>query len=243
MSDEDVVVRSRAIGRSGLATQAYEALREQVLDQTIAPGTRINIDQLALELGVSSSPIREALARLLSERWVSFEPYIGYSAAPIPDNVWFHDMVDFRKVLEGDAAASGAPRRDRNILSALERAFEEMSNSGLGQHYRKYRRFNAADADFHRAIVASAGNTVSTQVYADLQPHVHYARLYLSRGVEEEAAVAAQHGAILDAFRNGDGVAARQAVVAHLESVRTHLLTRIADVRAKVADAGRPKKR
>jgi DNA-binding FadR family transcriptional regulator len=118
-----------------------------------------------------------------------------------------------------------------------------MSSSGLGQHYRKYRRFNAADADFHRAIVASAENTVFTQVYADLQPHVHYARLYLSRGVEEEAAVAAQHGAILDAFRNGDGVAARQAVIAHLESVRAHLLTKIADVRAKVADAGRPKKR
>ena len=58
-------------------------------------------------------------------------------------------------------------------------------------------RFNAADADFHRAIVASAGNRSSSQVYADLQPHVHYARLYLSRGVEEEADVAAEHGVIL----------------------------------------------
>jgi len=243
MSDEDVVVRPRAIGRSGLATQAYEALREQILDQTIAPGARINIDQIVAALGVSSSPIREALARLLSERLVSFEPYIGYSAAPIPDNVWFHDMVDFRIMLEGDAAAIGAPRRDPPTLARLERAFAEMSNSGLGQHYRKYRRFNAADAEFHRAVVASAGNAVFIQVYADLQPHVHYARLYLSRGVEEEAAVAIQHGAILDAFRNGDGPGARRAVVTHLESVRTHLLSKIADVRPKAADAGRPKKR
>src|ERR1700737_2868221 len=84
------------IGRSGLTGQAYEAMKEQVLDQTIAPGARINIDQLVTELGVSSSPIREALAKLLSERLVTFEPYIGYSAAPIHDDAWFHDMMHFR---------------------------------------------------------------------------------------------------------------------------------------------------
>src|SRR5258708_3618056 len=89
------------IGRSGLTGQAYEALKEQVLDQTIAPGSRINIDQLVTELGVSSSPIREALARLLSERLVTFEPYIGYSAAPIHDDAWFHDMMHFRMMLQG----------------------------------------------------------------------------------------------------------------------------------------------
>ena len=96
---------------------------------------------------------------------------------------------------------------------------------------------------FPGTIVASAENQVFVQVYADVQPHVHYARLYLSRGVEEEADVAAQHLAILDAFREGDGDAARQAIAAHLESVRTHLLKNVAHVRARIGDAGRPKKR
>ncbi|CAN5358995.1 GntR family transcriptional regulator [soil metagenome] len=242
-ASDDIALRPRTIGRNGLATQAYEALREQILDQTIVPGARINIDQLAAELGVSSSPIREALARLLSERLVSFEPYIGYSAAPIPDDAWFHDMVDFRAMLEGNAAAIGAQRRDPETIAALEQAFAEMASSGLGQHYRKYRRFNAADAQFHTAIVASAENQVFRQVYADVQPHVHYARLYISRGVEEEADVAAQHLAILDAFRKGNGVAARDAVIVHLESVRTHLLEKFAHARAKIAGIGRPKKR
>ena len=76
-----------------------------------------------------------------------------------------------------------------------------------------------------------------------MQPHVHYARLYLSRGVEEEADVAIQHGAILDAFRNGDSVAARNAIVAHLESVRTHLLPKVAHAPAMITETGRPKKR
>src|SRR5260221_14698946 len=95
------------IGRSGLTGQAYEALREQILDQTILPGARINIDQVVAELGVSSSPIREALARLLSERLVTFEPFIGYSAAPIPTDAWFHDMIEFRAMIEGRAAVIG----------------------------------------------------------------------------------------------------------------------------------------
>ena len=243
MSDEDLVVRPRTIGRSGLAVQAYEALREQILDQTIAPGVRINIDQLAAELGVSSSPIREALARLLSERLVSFEPYIGYSAATIPDDVWFHDMVDFRAMLEGNAAAIGAPRRDRATIVTLEQAFDEMSNSGLGHHYRKYRRFNAADAIFHRAIVASPGNKVFTQVYADLQPHVHYARLYLSRGVEEEA------GGRRPASGDPRRVPERRRSAARARSSpiwnrsSSPAAGSIADVRAKVPDPGRPKKR
>ncbi len=84
MSSADLGLRPGTLGRSGLATRAYEALREQILDQTIKPGARLNIDQLTGALGVSSSPIREALARLLSERLVSFAPYIGYSAATAP---------------------------------------------------------------------------------------------------------------------------------------------------------------
>ena len=231
------------IGRSGLTGQAYEALKEQILDQTIAPGARINIDQLVTELGVSSSPIREALARLLSERLVTFEPYIGYSAAPIHGDAWFRDMLHFRIMLEGAAASSGAPRRDPAIVSRLEEAFAEMGSSGLGQHYRKYGRFNTADAKFHRTIIASAGNAVFVQVYNDLQPHVHYARLYLNRGVEEESDVAAEHAAIVTAYRDGDGEAAREAVVAHLTAGSARLLKSAAAARARVGDTGRPKKR
>jgi DNA-binding GntR family transcriptional regulator len=233
----------RTIERTGLTNQVYEAIKEQILDQTVRPGSRINIDLLVAELGVSSTPIREALARLHSERLVSFEPYIGYSAAPIHDDGWFHDMIDFRAMLEGSAADVGGRRRDKSVVAALERAFASMNASGLGQHYRKYSRFNAADAEFHQTIVASANNQVFSQAYQDLQPHIHYARLYLSRGVEEEAQVTAEHQAILKGFRDGDGTAARNAVIAHLEAARSRLLKSAAIARARVGEARRPKKR
>lgn len=241
--DPRPVPSRHAIGRSGLTNKVYEALKEQILDQTIVPGGRINIDLLASELGVSSTPIREALARLNTERLVDFAPYVGYSAAPIHSDSWFHDMIDFRAMLEGSAAAIGAPRRDPAVIAELEQAFAAMEASGLGHHYQKYSRFNAADGRFHRAIVASADNQVFIEVYTDLQPHVHYARLYLSRGTEEEEDVAAEHLAIVRAFRGGDGETARDLVVAHLEAARSRLLRDAAKARALVPESVRQRKR
>ncbi len=243
MSEVDQVPRPRSIGRSGLTEKVYEALKEQILDQTIAPGGRVNIDQLVVELGVSSTPIREALTRLHSERLVSFAPYIGYSAAPIHDDPWFHDLIDFRAMLEGSAAREGAPRRDQTIVATLKQACADMEAAGLGQHYRKYARFNVADAVFHQTVVASAGNRIFSQVYNDLQPHVHYARLYLNRGPQEEDRVDAEHRAILDAFIDGDGEAAHAAVIAHLEAARSRLLKNAAFARSQAGEVGRPKKR
>jgi DNA-binding GntR family transcriptional regulator len=244
MSAAEPAAKPRSIGRTGLTNQVYEALKEQILDQTVTPGGRINIDQLVVELGVSSTPIREALARLHAARLVTFEPYIGYSAAPIHEDAWFHDMIDFRAMIEGSAARIGAPRAEAGIVARLRQAFADMAGAGLGQHYRKYARFNVADAEFHQAVVASAGNRIFIQVYKDLQPHVHYARLYLNRGEqEEESRVAAEHRAILDAFINGDGPAAHDAVIAHLEAARSRLLKSAAFARSQAGEIGRPKKR
>lgn len=244
MSQTDTEIRRRPIGRTALTDRVHEALKEQILDQSIVPGARINIDQLVISLGVSSTPIREALGRLLSERLVTFAPYIGYSAAPIHDDAWFHDMIDFRIMIEGNAALAGAPRRDPDILARLEAAYVSMGGAGLGQHYRKYARFNLADADFHQAIVASAANRIFVQVYKDLQPHVHYARLYLHRNEQEaEEVVADEHGAMLNAFRTGDGAAAHAAVITHLEAARSRLLKSAAVARAQTGEVSRPKKR
>ena len=81
------------------------------------------------------------------------------------------------------------------------------------------------------------GNQVSSDVYSYLQPHVHYARLYLSRGNEEEADVSAEHGIILQAFRDGDGEGARNAIVSHLEAARWRLLKNAARARALASPA------
>jgi len=77
--------------RQILTDGVYEAVKELVMDQHIEPRSRVNIDKLARDLGVSPTPVREALARLESDGLVIKEPLRGYSIAPLLDREAFED--------------------------------------------------------------------------------------------------------------------------------------------------------
>src|ERR1700704_5907696 len=98
------------IGRLGLTDRVHEKLKELILDQKLGPGAYLNIDKLCRQLNVSTSPLREALARLSAERLVQFEPFIGYSVAEVPDKKYYTDLMDVRLLLECYAARIGAPQ-------------------------------------------------------------------------------------------------------------------------------------
>src|SRR5882757_10348083 len=86
--------------RSTLGDDVYETLRAAVLEHTLTPGDRVNIDALARELEVSPTPVREALARLESEGLVRKRPLVGYTVSPLLTLAEFHDMFDMRLLLE-----------------------------------------------------------------------------------------------------------------------------------------------
>ena len=216
-----------AVERLGLADLVHEKTKELIFDRGIVPGDRIKIDQLAKRLDVSISPVREALARLLSERLVVFEPFVGYSAAPIPDNRFFVDMLELRIVLEGYAARLGAPKKSPSILRRLEQAMKGMRKSSLGRRYHLYSRFAALDAEYHEAIVASAENQLLSNVFADMRPHLHHARLLIDAPAsarQSSVEGTREHEAILGAFQQGKGPAAERAIRTHLEGTRRRLL-------------------
>jgi DNA-binding GntR family transcriptional regulator len=218
----------RPLVKTTLSEQTYEELKERILDQTLAPGARLNIDELSRALQVSSSPIREALARLEGDRLVVSQLYAGYSVAPQPDRRYFHDLLDFRILLEGHCALVGAPKRLPAILQAMDAALRRMAGTRtLGTRYREYRRFVHADHVFHQALVDSAENLVISQTYASLNVIITQSRLYLNRGSTGRAAseVVEEHRRILRAFREGDGGAAREGLREHLENGRRRLLS------------------
>ena len=211
-----------------LSDQTYEALRERILDQGLLPGSRLNVDRLARELGVSSSPVREALARLEAERLVVSEMYSGYTVAPEPTLTYLRDLLSFRIVLEGHCARIGAARRDPVVIAALRAAVERMAKTRrLGRKYKEYRRFVAADALFHQTIVDSAGNEVISGVYASMHAILLQSRLYLNRqsGSARADEVGEEHAKILEAFEAGDADAAEAALRHHLDGGKRRLLT------------------
>lgn len=85
MQDSAFLSGARKIKRVLLGDQLYEAIKERILDQVYPPGEKLNVDRPARELQVSSTPIREALTRLVAEGPVKAEPFIGFATAPLPD--------------------------------------------------------------------------------------------------------------------------------------------------------------
>jgi DNA-binding GntR family transcriptional regulator len=219
----------RTIVRTTLSEQTYEALKERILDQTLEPGARLNIDSLSRELAVSSSPIREALARLEAERLVVSELYAGYAVAPKPSGKYLADLLEYRLVLESHCALIGAPKKDPQILTHMHQAYDRMAAiPRIGTRYREYRRFVQADAWFHQLLVDSAANEVMSTTYESLHAILIQSRLYRNRegGSTPSSEVMEEHTKILAAFDAGDGDAACEAVRIHLEGGRRRLISR-----------------
>ncbi|MGO4667518.1 GntR family transcriptional regulator [Bosea sp. 2RAB26] len=215
---------ARKIERVVLGDQVYEAIKERILDQAYAPGEKINVDGLVRELAVSSTPIREALTRLVAEGLVSAVPFVGFATAALPDRNYYEDVYSFRSVLEPWAAAEAARRRPgADVITALRDAVAVMMADPPSREYRSHRAFTEADDRFHRLILTAAGNQVALKSYDDLRFHLHISRLYLSR--EQDVGIThAEHFRIIDALETGDPEAAAEAMRRHLEGSHERLI-------------------
>lgn len=138
-----------------LAEQSYRDIRDRLIMLDIRPGEPINDGQLALELGVGRTPVREALKRLEIDHLVISYPRRG-TFATIVDITELADVSELRRSLEPLAAykaALGASDVDRQALGALARDIER-----LGDRHVDKRGLMSYDLDVHRSIYRAAGN-------------------------------------------------------------------------------------
>ncbi len=209
--------------RVALLDQVHDLLKERVLDRNCRPGDRLNIDALARELSVSTTPIREALARLAAEGLVRAEPYVGFFVADIPSRGYYEQLFELREVIEPWAAQQTARRRPKDCLAVLQDSLDAMKRGTLSKRYARYRGFSDADEAFHTAIIAGTGNTPAIKSYEDLRVHLHLSRLYIDRDQDTEE-TRQQHAGILDAIRAGEPKTAAARMKDHLRSSREKLL-------------------
>lgn len=214
---------ARSLTRVGLAEQVRARLLERIMDRDLAPGARLNIDALAREMGVSTSPLREALAALAARGLVRNETFLGFSVAPMPDPDFLHAMFDTRLRLEPWVAAKAARRISEAELAELRAALEAMTPEVRHGPWQRHHAHAAADESFHDTIARASGNAPARQAIAALNAQIHISRLYLTiqTGAEETAA---EHRRLLAALEARDPAAARAAMVAHLEGSRRRLL-------------------
>jgi DNA-binding GntR family transcriptional regulator len=187
--------------RKRLADEVYDTLLGQLMSLRIVPGSRVTIDALARELGVSQTPIRDALNRMEADGLVVRVHHAGYRIPPQITRDRFEDMLEVRLLLEPAAARRAAERASAEQVAGLRRMLEEMAELAEGGGHMAYGAFGLRDAAFHDLVALSAGNQLVREALARLHTHVHLFRLvydtqvtYLAMGEHDEvlAAVAAR---------------------------------------------------
>jgi DNA-binding GntR family transcriptional regulator len=196
-------------------TKVYQALRMPIVDGEIPPGERINIDAVARRLGVSQTPVREALQRLEGDDLLVYTPGRGYRTTPMLDLAGLRSVFEFRLLVEPWAARAAATDRLTNPSSALEEelgAFESVA--GAKADVRS--ELLGHDTRFHDTILRAAGNEVVRSAYTQTHCHLHVFRLY---PVDVNGAITiAEHGRIRDAIRHCDADEAERAMTEHITS-------------------------
>ena len=199
-----------------LREMVYEELKMQILTGTIIPGTRMMEVELAEEMGVSRTPIREAIRKLEKEGLVTIEPRRGAYASQISTD----DMVEILEVrqnMEGLAAFFAASRMKPEQMRELEdvsKKYNQAVADGNMQDMITY------DTRFHRIIVESCNNKILVQMIEQLQElvlrfrYIYYDNFRRAENMPEE------HQTILEAIENGDADAARQAADIHIDRLK-----------------------
>jgi DNA-binding GntR family transcriptional regulator len=218
------VVRSTQAGRrlaerAPLADDVHDVLVDMIMNHRVDAGERLNIDALARSLGISPTPIREALARLEAEGLVAKEPNRGYAVAALIGLDEVRSMMDFRLLIEPAAAAEAARRITTEEATAL-RAFAR--TGGAGSYDATANRLDMAyDATFHDTIARLAGNRWLRESLGRLRCHLHMYRLY--HHAQQAAATKPEHLAIARAIASHDPEAAAEAMRAHLRTAMRRL--------------------
>ena len=197
-----------------LAQQVIEALVGAAAEGLILPGDRIVEADLALQLGVSRVPVREALRVLESQGVVVNEPYKGIRLTPVSPERIDH-LIEVRVALE-TTAAKRAIRRGFNHgphLDSLAGIVQEMAamaarNDVFG--------FATADTNFHRTLCALAGNAVLTDMWEMLARQMTII-FGLSTLGKPMAAIVDEHLRLIEVFRSGDEADMAREIEDHID--------------------------
>jgi len=200
--------------RNMLADDVYDVIKTGLLGNRFTPGERLNLDQIARELSVSNTPVRQALARLESEGLVTKEPYRGFRVSSLLDLRSIEELYEYRLFVEPPTSANAARRKAHAQAADLAVLVDPASVEGDLDAESSHEAMSQRDADFHCGLALIAGNRVVTEA---LERTYAKTRLYQVYGRSDaNAQTALEHQRILDAIVAGEPEAAASAMRDHL---------------------------
>ena len=209
---------------SSVADRVYAALRERILAGDIPHHARLHQEQLSGELGVSRTPLREALGRLAADGLVELLPQRGARVADITA-ADMETSYGARLVIEPAAAALAAKRRPSEAIAEMRRAIAEHR-----AEQADVQAVFAANRDFHLAVVAASGNPFLLRFAEQLWVRRLGLRVYEEQREPPEfiAADADWHERIADAIEAGDARLAEREMRRHIDEAMQLLMRHLA---------------
>ncbi|MGA7204627.1 MAG: GntR family transcriptional regulator [Specibacter sp.] len=195
--------------------RAYEFLRDHILTDPNMQGTFLNEQELAERIGVSRTPVREALLLLVADGLVELIPKRG-ALIPTISGRQISELFELRSVLEKYAAGAsiGADRVPLAEMAETLAGQASLKDSAAPDAATEFIRL---DQHFHQLLVDAVGNELMSQTYSKLRARqVLVGVQALFRSQDRQNRVCEEHGHILDALRDGDVPATLAAIDAHL---------------------------
>ncbi|SEK93362.1 DNA-binding transcriptional regulator, GntR family [Bosea lupini] len=210
------------ITRRTLHEEVLERLRDMIIEGRLGPGQRINEGAVGAQLGVSRTPLREAIKTLASEGLVEIQPAKGaivrkFSAGDLLQ------ILEVLKTLEQLGGRMTCAQASDETIAAIKALHDEMMELYRTRNRLDYFKLNQA---IHSAIVAASGNDVLVEMHGTLQARIKRLRFIGNEGPEKWAGAVAEHEEMIAALLKRDGDALAVIIGKHMDST----LVRVRDV-------------
>lgn len=221
-----------ATSEETLRTKAYNIIQTKLLEGELRAGDVVSEQALASEIGMSRTPVREAIGQLQIEGLFDKTPRVG-TTVRLPDRRELSELYEVREALESYAAEIAINELSENDFATLDRLHQELLDIGAEMNARGLEfldeellhRFFNADIGFHFIIVRATGNRRALSIISEfrvVQRVFEYERVAHGPRLTESAAH--QHGEILAALRAGDADTARKAMASHIRASKAYAM-------------------
>ncbi len=201
-----------------LSALAYENIKQQILSGKIRPGEKINIDQYSEQLGVSATPVREALSKLQHEGLVQYIPRTGWKISRISKQE-FKKLQDIKSLLETTLADRALPfikQSDIPQMIYLNNQMKDILNS-CGETGPDLEKLLEANDRSHMFIFNFYYNDIMIEILQQTWNNLRHARLIWISSDEFLNNFYDEHNEIIAAIRDGDRKTLRLAIEKHLQ--------------------------
>jgi DNA-binding GntR family transcriptional regulator len=204
---------------SNINEKVYNFIKTNIINYNYPPGYNLNLGQLSELLGVSPTPIKDALFRLAGEGLVEIAPRKGTYVKDVTlEDI--HEILKVRVILETAAVEAITAGLTAEQLSMFTGLYEQMISVRVGENdVASYKAYMEHDSEFHLLFFQILGNQRLLNIYRNLNAHIQIVRFRLLDRRGKNVTTDQEHERILEALRERDPGKAKEAVRQHLLSL------------------------